>query len=564
VLGERLTGAPKTRGAASGTEKCLGGNGMPVTRGTSDRHHPCRLLFLGVAVGILGCSQPQTPAITAEILHRGLSGEPATLDPAAAADTFSSEVMEDLYEGLTTESPSGEIIPGVASGWTVDASGTRYTFQLRPDAQWSNGNSVRARDFIAAWQRALDPKQGSPVADDLRLILNAAAIIAGKSPVSALGVEAPSDFVLVVNLEQPAPYFLQLMAHSAAYPIYSDASARSHDPATWISNGAYVLAGWSPNTTVGLEKNVHYWNHSSVRIPRVEYVVTSDGYSQFVRYRAGALDMTDTVPENAVAELRRERSTEFVTAPFLATAYYGLNLTSRPCNTNLQLRQALTMAIDRTRLVASLGFGQAPAFGFVPPGTWNYGSQSWAWKDLTDADRIAEAKRLYAAAGYSSRTPLHLRLLFNSNPAIKHTAIVVASMWREILGIDTELVDEENQVFLQSRHDRSRWDVARLAWSADFNDASNFLDTLRTHSSNNDPGYVNTAFDELLDAAAGNADPNRRRELLERSERLMLADYPVVPLYFFVSKRLVKPYVQGVVSNPLNHIRSQTLVIQAR
>jgi oligopeptide transport system substrate-binding protein len=137
-------------------------------------------------------------------------------------------------------------------------------------------------------------------------------------------------------------------------------------------------------------------------------------------------------------------------------------------------------------------------------------------------------------------------------------------MWREVLGIETELVDEEYRVFLQSRHDRSRWDVARLAWSADFNDASNFLDTLRAHSSNNDPGYVNTTFDELLDAAAGTADPSRRRELLEKSERLMLTDYPLVPLYFFVSKRLVKPYVQGVVANPMNHIRSQALVMQAR
>jgi oligopeptide transport system substrate-binding protein len=217
------------------------------------------------------------------------------------------------------------------------------------------------------------------------------------------------------------------------------------------------------------------------------------------------------------------------------------------------------MAIDRTRLVESLAFGQTPAFGFVPPGTWNYNSQSLPWKDLGDAERVAEAKRLYAAAGYSSRAPLHLRLLFNSNPAIKNTAIVVASMWRENLGVETELIDEEYRVFLQSRHDRSRWDVARLAWSADFNDASNFLDTFRAHSSNNDSGYANAAFDDLLDAAASNVDPGRRRELLESSERLMLADYPLIPLYFFVSKRLIKPYVHGVVANPLNHVRSEAL-----
>ncbi len=183
---------------------------------------------------------------------------------------------------------------------------------------------------------------------------------------------------------------------------------------------------------------------------------------------------------------------------------------------------------------------------------------------MGDAERVAQARRLYAAAGYSPRAPLHLRLLFNSNPAIKQTAIVVASMWREVLGVETELVDEEYRVFLQSRHDRSRWDVARLAWSADFNDASNFLDTLRAHSSNNDPGYTNAAFDQLLDAAAATADPTRRRELLETSERLMLTDYPVIPLYFLVSKRMIKPYVQGVIANPLNHIRSQALALQAR
>jgi oligopeptide transport system substrate-binding protein len=153
----------------------------------------------------------------------------------------------------------------------------------------------------APGQRALDPKQGSPVADDLRLILNAPAIIAGKSPVSALGVEARGASVLIVNIEQPAPYFPQLLSHSSAYPIYSDASARSHYPAIWVSNGAYVLAGLSPNTTVELAQNPHYWNGSAVRIARVEYVIASDANAQFMRYRAGALDLTDTVPENAVA-----------------------------------------------------------------------------------------------------------------------------------------------------------------------------------------------------------------------------------------------------------------------
>jgi ABC-type oligopeptide transport system substrate-binding subunit len=496
-------------------------------------------------------------------LHRALSGEPSTLDPAAAADSFSSEVMEDLFEGLTTETPTGDVIPGVASAWTVDASGRQYTFQLRPYARWSNGKPVRAQDFVAAWRRVLDPRQASPVADDLRLIANAAAIIAGQAPATALGVEARSDAVLVVNLEEPAPYFPQMLTHSAAYPIYSDASARSHDPTTWISNGAYVLSGWSPGTAVELTKNPTYWNGSTVHIPHVEYLFVNDANAQFARYRTGQIDMTDTVPVNAVPAIRREHPTELVTAPFLATAYYGLNLSAAPLAANQKLRQALSMAIDRERLVATMAFGQAPAYGFVPPGTWNYRSQSASWKALSDGDRVAEAKRLYAEAGYSTNEPLHLRLLFNANPEIKNTAVIVASMWKDTLGIDTALSEEEYRVFLQSRRDKSRWDVARLGWTADFNDASNFLDTLRAHSPNNDPGYANHAFDSLLDAAARSADAGERRDLLENSERLMLADCPVLPLYFFVSKRLIKPYVRGVQSNPLHHVRSQALVLQA-
>src|SRR5580698_3307782 len=302
---------------------------MPATNWPSDHHRPSRLACLGVGflvLAVLGCSHPQDSSNSSQVMQRGLSGEPATLDPAASGDTFSHEVLEDLYEGLTSESPSGEVIPGVASSWSVDASGRLYTFRLRPAARWSNGKPVRAQDFIAAWQRALDPKQASPDADDLRLISGASGIISGKSPVSALGVEADGEGILIVHLEEPAPYFLQLLSHSASYPIYSDTSARSHGPTSWVSNGAYVLASWSPGTKVELIKNPYYWNRTAVLIPRVDYVFATDANAQFDRYRAGELDMTDNVPENVAERLRRERSTELITSPILITAYYGLNL----------------------------------------------------------------------------------------------------------------------------------------------------------------------------------------------------------------------------------------------
>ena len=522
---------------------------------------------LVLASGIGGCSQHTDSAISGSHdleLRRGISGEPASLDPAAAADNFSSQVIQDLYEGLTRESSSGEVVPGVASSWEVDPTGTKYTFHLRPNANWSNGEHVVASEFVASWQRILDPKQGSPVSSELGLLKGAAAITSGKSPPATLGVVAQGSDVLIVNLEQPAPYFLQVLAHSAAFPIYSDTSARSHEAISWVSNGPFVLSSWLPGTTIELKRNAAYWDRANVLLDGVEYQIAPDQNSQFAAYRSGQLDMTDTVPSNAIESLRKERPQELVIAPVLATAYFGLNLEAPQLKGNLKLRKALSMAIDRRRVVASLALGQAPAFGLVPPGTWNYEPQQWSWASLSDADRIVEARRLYAEAGFSRSTPLRLRLLFNSSPSIKQTAILVAAMWKEELGVDTILADEEFRVFLESRHDKHKWDIVRLAWTADYNDASSFLDILRANSSNNVTGYSSTLFDKFLDEAANTADVTVRGGLLAKAERSMLDDYPVIPLYYFVSKRLVKPYVLGVKPNELDRVNSKELSLVPR
>jgi oligopeptide transport system substrate-binding protein len=518
---------------------------------------PSSFCVIGL-LGLLGACSPNSLSDHDSTLHRALGGEPATLDPGTAADNFSVAMLLDLYEGLTSESPSGEVIPGVAESWTLDSTGTQYTFHLRTDARWSNGHQVRAQDFVASWQRTVDPKFGSPTADDLRLISRAGDILSGKAAPSALGVTAYSDSTLVVKLERPAAYFPQILAHPSAFPIYSEATARTHSPKDWISNGPYTLAAWQPATGIDLTANPQYWDHNNVHIKSVSYKFIPNDSSQYAGYRAGEIDVTDIVPANALPTLRQGYPSQLIIAPFLATAYYGINLTQEKLS-NVALRQALAMAIDRKRLVESLGFGQSGAYGFVPPGTADYTPQSWDWKTLADAERIAEARRLYAQAGFSTTKPLRLRVLFNTNEVIQRTAVVIAAMWREVLGIEVELTAEEFKVFLQSRHDTSRWDVARLAWTADFNDASNFLDVMRVHSPNNDMGYVNPQFDSALDKAADMTDVSRRRAALQSAEKVMLDDYPIIPLYYFVSKRLVKPYVLGVVPNPMNHLPSKAL-----
>jgi oligopeptide transport system substrate-binding protein len=496
-------------------------------------------------------------------LRRGLGGEPGTLDPGAAGDSFSLEVLGDLYEGLTAESADGTVVPGVAASWSVDPTGTRYEFHLRPDARWSNGAPVRAQNFVDAWRRVVDPKQASPVADNLRIILGAEAIIAGRADVSSLAVSAPRDDVLAVVLTRPAPYFPQLLTHYSAFPMFSESAARSHDSKTWVSNGAYVLSSWDPGGTLQLSKNSSYWDRERVRIANVVYVPVPDEYAEWLRFRAGELDLTQSVPAAALASIREESPSELHLSAFLGTMYYAFNLRTPPFKNNVELRRALAMAVDRRAiLTAILPFGQKPAHGFVPNGTWNYQSQSWDWADTPDAMRIGEARRLYAKAGYYKQAPLHLKLLYNSNPSIKQLAIAMAAMWKETLGIETELIDEEYRVFLDSRRDYSRWNVVRLAWVADYNDAESFLDTFRSDSANDDSGYDNPQFNALVDQAEQTADIQKRRELLESAERTMLADYPVIPIYFYSSKRLFKPYIRGETPNPLNRLYSKHLTIE--
>jgi oligopeptide transport system substrate-binding protein len=518
------------------------------------------LIALAVTGLLDGCGESVPSATKLSLLHRGLSAEPATLDPASVTDTFSAEVLRDLYEGLTAEAPDGTVIPGVAQSWDVDAGGTHYVFHLRPDAQWSDGASVTAMDFVSAWRRVVDPKQGTADADLLRTIKGTAAIISGRAPTDSLGAIATDAQTLTVTLEQPAPFFLGLLSHAAAYPVRSDAHARSHDPKTWVSNGPYVLVAWQPGTSVKLTRNAKYWDNRHVAIDAVSYQFAADDAAQLRGYRAGELDLTDNIPAGDLATLKREQPREVHIAPFLATAYYGINLTAVPLGKSVKLRQALAMAIDRKRVVQALALGQAEAFGFVAPGTSDYTPQSWDWRNLGDEERIHQAKSLYAEAGFSPASALKLHLLYNTNPAIRQTAIVIASMWKEVLGIETVFENQEYRVFLQTRHETSSWQIARLAWAADYRDAGNFLDTLRHGSPNNDQHYANDAFDALLDEAARSTDPALRRQKLEAAERQLLSDYPIIPIYHFVSKRLVKPYVAGAgTPNVLNHLNSKWL-----
>lgn len=498
-------------------------------------------------------------------IRRGLDGEPASLDPAQATDSFSFEVLRDVYEGLTTESPSGRIIPGVAESWRVNATSTKYTFQIRSSARWSNGHHVTPQDFVKAWQRVVDPKTASPVADALRPIVDASEIIAGRLPPSRLGVHAIGKTRLQVVLTEPCPYFLQLLTHTALFPIYSERSAKSHSPDAWVSDGAYQLSKWIPGEQISLKRSRFYWDRSHVPTPNITYVFTPDEGAALREFLAGQLDITDSVPLSALNWIKRHKEADLHLWSFLGTAYYAVNLRDPRIHMKLKLREAMALAINRELLVSRvLNFGQIPAYSFVPPGTWNYTPQSWSWQTLPDNERIALARQLYREAGYSPEHPLHLRLLINANSTIKETAIAIAAMWQSVLGIRTEIKEQEYRVFLQSRRDPTGWEIARLGWTADYDDASDFLDIFRARSPNNDAGYSSPAFTALMNQAARTADSTTRRRILEAAERLMLSDYPVIPIYFYASDRLVKSYIGGFHPAKMNRLYSKYLYFRRR
>ncbi|MFU8821758.1 MAG: peptide ABC transporter substrate-binding protein [Gammaproteobacteria bacterium] len=500
-----------------------------------------------------------------QVLRRGNGAEPQSLDPHKSEGVPESNLQRDLYEGLTIEQPDGGVAPGAARAWEISDDGLVYTFHMRENARWSNGDPVTAHDFEYGLRRSVDPKTLSNYSIMLRPILNAEAIIAGELPPEELGVRALDDLTLEIRLSGPTPYFLGVLNHSASYPVhratveqYGDRWAR---PGRLVSNGAFRLRDWVMQSHIVLERNEFYWDNDNTKLDEVWYYPIENQSTELQRYRADALDMTYDLPFRQLAWIRSNLPGDLVISEYLGVYYYGLNLTRPPFKDNPDLRRALNLAIDRdilTRQVTTAG--EIPAYGYVP-GTANYTQLVPEWAEWTQAERVAEARRLYAAAGYSPENPLKLQILYNTHENHRTIAVAISSMWKETLGIDTELVNEEWKVYLETRRTKQNTQVFRAGWIGDYNDAYNFLEILHSESGLNDSGWSNARFDELLALAAQEIDMTRRAEYMHEAERIIMDELPIIPVYLYVTKRLVKPWVGGYQSNIMDHIYSKDLYI---
>lgn len=498
-------------------------------------------------------------------LHRGNGGDPATLDPHRADDVGTANVLRDLYQGLTDEAPNGDVIPGAAESWEISDDGKTYVFHLRANGRWSNGDAVTAENFASSLRRSANPATGSNYSQVLSPIENAEAVTASKLSPDALGVEAVDDHTLIIRLKAPTTYFLSLLAHSCTYPVHQGSLKKFGKLAfraeNFVGNGAYRLVEWKLQSHVLLERNPNYWDNAHTTIERVYYHAIEDASSEFKRYRAGEIDWSEGVPLTQLKWIKQNIPQEFRTSPYLGIYYYGFNLTQPPFKDNLKLRRALTMAIDRDIIVKKvLGTNQQPAYSWVPPVT-HYAQQIPEWSQWPRAQQMAEARKLYAEAGYSADHPLQLELRYNTSEDHKKIAVVIAAMWKQYLGVETKLINEEFKVFLKNRTLKKVTQVFRSGWIGDYNDAFTFSELMHSRNGNNDDGYANPQYDSLLEQASLQSNADQRQLLLQEAERLMLNDAPVLPLYFYVSKRLVKPWVVGWQGNIMDHHATKDLKI---
>jgi oligopeptide transport system substrate-binding protein len=498
-----------------------------------------------------------------QVLTRAVdAGGMRSIDPSISTDVPAAHVLDDLFEGLTRLDQHGEPAPGVAASWDTSADGRTWTFHLRP-ARWSNGEPVRAGDFVYAWRRTVDPRTASDYAQALAPVVNAIAISAGRLPVTALGIEATDARTVRIQLNAPTPYLLSLLTKSYAYPQYEPAIRAHGDdwvrPEFMVSNGAFQLREHVIGGRITLLKNPQYWDAQHVRLQQVVYLPL-DRAVQTERFFAGDIAFTDSFSAEQTAWLRARLGDQVVSTPYLGTFMLGLNQQRAPFAGNRALRMALSLALDRETLVRYVRQGlYQPAWTVTPPLS-GYRAPVPDWARLAASERHALAQHYYAVAGYSAQRPLRIELHYPTDSDNRRTYEAVAAMWRANLGAEVGTFNEEFRVQLNERH-LKKLTLFHYAWMGDYPDPYTFLQLFATGFGYNDGGYSSPRYDALLAAAGSEADASHRLELLAQAEALLNEDVACIPIYYYATRHLIKPYVRGWTSNIQDRNLSQYMYL---
>ena len=470
-----------------------------------------------------------------------------SIDPQFVEDVEGSSVARDLFEGLMNENAAGEVVPGVATGFEVSDDGLTYTFTLRDNAKWSNGDPVVAGDFVYGLRRAANPENASPYSWYLEVmgIENAAEVIAGDKPLDALGVSAPDDQTVVYTIDTPRPYFPQMLTFPTTFPANQAAVEAAGDdytdPTNFVSNGAYILSEYVPGEKLTRVRNAMYWDNESTILEEVTALIINDSNQALTRFLAGEIDFVMDVPAGQFPRLNEEYPGQALSMPSSCSYYYQFNQTDsgNPALQDPKVREALSLAVDRGVIVDNiLAGGQTEAYTFT-----HWAVADWTAPDLpiinmTQQERNEAAKELLAEAGYGpDGDPLEVEILYNSSESHRSVAVAISQMWKQTLGVEATLANQEWSTFLETRGNQN-YQIARSGWCADYNEPSTYLDLYTSASEYNDGKYVNNEVDTLMEEAKTAGDP---MPLYQQVEVLASEDTAILPIYHYASVRMKAP-----------------------
>ena len=504
---------------------------------------------------LLACGGGGVP-IDENAIRINVGPEPDSIDPALNSSMDGGVYIAHAFEGLTIKGKDG-ITNGVAESWDVSNDGLTYTFKIRDNAKWSDGVPVTANDFVYSWQRVVDPITASEYGYQLAPLKNATAITAGEMELDTLGVRAIDDKTLEVTLVAPTAYILELLSFYTFSPVRQDIIEAHGDKwtltaETYIGNGPFKMIERSIDDKIVMAKNETYWNAAETLPTQLVFVLMQNENAAVAGIKEGSLHFATGPPPQDIPALVEEGIVQI--HPQLGTYYYVINFTNE-ITKDARVRRALNLVIDRQYIVDEVTKGgQVPAGAFVPTGvndvTGDFRENGGDYYSVDPADyeaNIAEAKVLMAEAGYPDGKGFPV-LEFKSNSGAGHSSIfeAIQQMWKESLGIDSILTQEEWAVFQQTRNDKN-FVIARHGWIGDYNDPMTFIDVFVSDSPQNNGGYSNAKFDEYINIAKTTGDQSVRMKAMHDAEDILFAEMGLIPLYYYTQALLVSPSIKGIV-----------------
>ena len=531
-----------------------------------------------------GSAAPEStaPTTTANEITVNIASEPQTIDPALNSAVDGAIMINHMFEGLMRWVDSGvetagsdgtctnaELSYGQAESYdkVTNEDGTvTYTFHLRDGIMWSDGQPVTASDFVFSWQRLVSPETAADYSYMIDCVVNANAIMNGEMDPSELAVSAPDDKTFVVTITSDLPYFTELCAFPATFPVREDIVSDSqwtYSPDTYISNGAYKMTSRVTNSEIVMEPNEYYYGVDTLGPDKITFKLMDDANAMLSGFNSGELDFIESMPTDEVAGLLASGDLKIV--DYIGTYYVCYQTQKEPFD-DPKVREAFTLAIDRTYIVEQITqTGQVEAGGFVPAGV--YDAEGATGDDFrtvggdyyapTDADYEANCERareLLAEAGYPNGEGFPVvTYLYNTDDAHKAVGEALQNMWQTVLGVTVQLDNQEWATFLQTRKDGD-YSIARNGWIADYNDPMSFLDMWLTGGGNNDAQYSNAEYDSLIQQAKASTDPAERMSLMHQAEDIIIGqDYALCPLYFYTQKYMLADGIQGMYYTPLGY-----------